>query len=322
MEILEGINALTIDKENTEVCYNDELHKYWRKDGGGQCISVTTLIHLFTTFDEPFWARYKALQRLATEDVFDGPLISKTSKTIKRGPPSEAKSALLDSKIFDHKWSEFFGFSESEVEEVAEEILAEWAEKREESCIRGSAYHKARELEHLNGNSKELKELNLSGSFSPKIDNIIEPGQFVYPELLLSRVSPDGKLRIAGQADLVIVDGWDVYILDYKTSKTIEKNAYYDRIKKKSSNMLYPLNGLPDTNFWHYSLQLSTYAWMIQKVDPRFNIKKLTLIHYDHDSNTTLYECDYLKREVEAMLSFYKKKIENDEFHESRKKHF
>lgn len=44
------------------------------------------------------------------------------------------------------------------------------------------------------------------------------------------------------------------------------------------------------------------------------------LIHYDHDGNTTTYECEYLKSDVERMLGYYKKQIEHDEFKESRKK--
>ena len=44
-------NGLKVDKENEYVKYNDELHKYCVKDNNEACISVTTLIHKFTTFD-------------------------------------------------------------------------------------------------------------------------------------------------------------------------------------------------------------------------------------------------------------------------------
>ena len=40
----------------------------------------------------------------------------------------------------------------------------------------------------------------------------------------------------------------------------------------------YPLNNIQDTNFWHYTLQLSTYAWMIQK-------------HEDNDEGNDTYLC-------------------------------
>jgi hypothetical protein len=71
--------------------------------------------------------------------------------------------------------------------------------------------------------------------------------------------------------------------------------------------MKYPLNSLDDVNYWHYTLQLSTYAWMLQKYNPEFEIEDLVLVHFDHDDNMTVYHLPYLKDEVIKMLSFYKK---------------
>jgi hypothetical protein len=59
---------------------------------------------------------------------------------------------------------------------------------------------------------------------------------------------------------------------------------------------------------------------MIQKIDPRFNIKLLMLIHYDHDGGVTNYECEYIKTDVERMLAFYKQQLEHEEFKKSQQK--
>jgi ATP-dependent exoDNAse (exonuclease V) beta subunit len=174
---------------------------------------------------------------------------------------------------------------------------------------------------HLSGQTKEIKTLGLGGKFKTNTSNQITPGvKGVYPELLLSRISEDGKLRLAGQADLIIVDGLDVYVLDYKTNRSIDMKAYYDRRNKKHSTLKYPLNNIQDSNFWHYTLQLSTYAWMIQKISPEFNIKLLMLIHHDHEGNVNTYECEYRKNDVERMLAFYKKELEHEEFKKSLEK--
>jgi len=296
-------DQLLVDKENEVVKYNDELHKYWVKESNQSCISVTTLIHQFTVFDEDFWSSYKALESLIGEDNF-----------------KSVKPDLLNFKQFNQTYLDRTGVALDAFSTRKQEILEDWREKREASCIRGTAIHRQHELEHLAGKTKELQHLGLGGSFSTKTSNKIEPGRGIYPELLLSRISPDGKLRLAGQADLVIIDGFDVYILDYKTNKKIDMKAYFDRKTKKHSMMKYPLNNIQDTNFWHYSIQLSTYAWMIQKIDPRFNIKALILLHYDHDGNNATYECEYLKTEVERMLTFHKQQIEHNEFKQSREK--
>lgn len=294
---------IKVDKENEYVSYNDELHKYWVKDSSEFCISATTLIHKFTTFDEDFWSSYKAFERVAPESF------------------KKIKNNLLKTKKIQKNILEVLGIEEEEFQKTKKEILKEWAIKREESCIRGTKFHSEQEEQHWNGNTKEIKQLGLGGSFVPISTNKIEIGKKgIYPEILLSRISNDKILKVAGQADLVIVDGNEVHVLDYKTSKSIDKKAYFDTRSRKATMMKYPLNNIEDSNFWHYTLQLSLYAWMIQKECPEAIIKSLTLIHYDHDGNITNYECEYRKKDVERMLAFYKNQLAHKKFKESIKK--
>ena len=286
-------NNLNVDKEDENVRYNDEFHKYWTKNGNLNCISVTTLIHKFTTFDEEFWACYKTLERLISEEEF-----------------KQIKPQLLDKKIFKEEYYLKFNISKEDFNKEKDLLLGEWTDKREKSCIRGSEIHKKHVLEHLAGNTKELKHLKLGGKFKTITSNKIELGEKgVYPELLLSRISDDGKLRIAGQADLIIIDENDVYVIDYKTNAKIDKKSFYDKKAKKSATLKYPLNNIQDTNFWHYTLQLSTYAWMIQKLNPEFIIKDLILVHFDHQGNQNIYHLDYLKKDVEKMLRWHKHQV-------------
>ena len=72
--------------------------------------------------------------------------------------------------------------------------------------------------------------------------------------------------------------------------------------------MKFPLNNIDDSNYWHYCLQLSTYAYLLQKINPKFKIKNLIIHHIDHDGNETEYNCPYLKDEVERVLLHYRKK--------------
>ena len=111
----------------------------------------------------------------------------------------------------------------------------------------------------------------------------------------------------------------DKMIVTHNTNKKIDKKGGYDSRNKSTARMLYPLNNLEDSNFWHYSLQLSTYAWMLQKLNPNFKIKDLILYHFDHNDNETLYHCDYLKDEVQRMLYYYKKQLIQQELKNKRK---
>jgi hypothetical protein len=101
----------------------------------------------------------------------------------------------------------------------------------------------------------------------------------------------------------------DSLIVTHNTNKKIDQKGFFDTKTKTSAKMKYPLNNLDDTNFWHYTMQLSTYAWMLQKINPNFVIKDLILNHYDHEGNNTLYHCEYLKSDVERMLAYYKKQV-------------
>ena len=96
-------------------------------------------------------------------------------------------------------------------------------------------------------------------------------------------------------------------LVTHNTNKKIETKSFFDNKSKKSVTMKYPLNNIQDCNYWHYTLQLSTYAWMIQKKNPEFEIEDLVLVHFDHSDNMTVYHVPYLRDEVTKMLAFYKK---------------
>lgn len=294
-------SKLTVDKQNADTCYNDEIHKYWSKDDLIPAISVTTLIHQFTTFDEYFWSRYKALEALIPDEF------------------NNVKPILLEHKKFNYDLLKAYNIEEEEFNNKVNEILKEWEVKREESCRRGTEIHKNYELQTLKKDYSDLNKFEIPNFLdTPYLkvitDNIIPEGNAVLPELLLSRISEDRKLRIAGQADLVVVLGDEFYVLDFKTNKKIDMKSFYDRNKKRSEKLKFPLNHLDDCNYNVYQLQLSTYAWMIEKNNPKLKCKGLYLLHHDHSDNHTTYELDYLKKDVERMLAFYKRQHDYKEF--------
>ena len=109
-------------------------------------------------------------------------------------------------------------------------------------------------------------------------------------------------------------------LVTHNTNKEIKTKGTYNVTTKGTYNMKYPLNNLPDINFYHYTLQLSTYAWMLQKINPNFIIKDLIINHYDHNGNNVLYHCEYLKHDVEKMLYHYKKELILNESRAKRKR--
>lgn len=294
-------------KENNGVIFEEEGHKYYSKDNPEQTfVSVTTLIHQFTQeFDRSFWSAYKALEKL----------LSKEDWAIE-------KKSLLNSKKFDKVLLELHNITEDDFNKEQQGILDAWELENRKSCERGSKIHE--ELENSLYKKKkniDLSKYQIGGKFECVKDRVeldLECG--VYPEYLISRVSEDGKLRLAGQIDLLVKNGNKIIIADYKTNKKIETKSFFNSATKSSVKMKYPLNNLDDVNYWHYALQLSTYAWMIQKLNPEFEIEDLVLVHFDHSENMTVYHIPYLKAEVIRMLNFYKKESVLKENREKRKR--
>ena len=265
-----------ITKQNGNIAFEEEAHIYYDVTKPEQkFISVTTLIHSFTQpFDKEFWSAYKALEKLLPKEDW-----------------AIEKKSLLNTKKFDKVLLELHNITEDEFNKEQQAILDAWDMENRNSCERGTRIHA--DLE--NSFYKKKKDIDLSkyqigGKFECIKDyNNLDLENGVYPEYLISRVSEDGKLRIAGQIDLLVKRGNKIIIGDWKTNKKIETKSFFNSKTKTSVKMKYPLNNLDDVNYWHYALQLSTYAWMIQKKNPEFEIEDLVLVHFDHSDNMTVY---------------------------------
>lgn len=285
---------MKIDKQNGSIAFNEEAHRYWNvNDEAKKFISVTTLIERFgQPFDKEFWSAYKALEKLLPAESW-----------------KIEKKSLLSSKKFDKSLLKLYDISEDAFNKEQQGILDAWAEENRKSCERGTRIHEQLENEfYREGKNVELKKFGLGGKFECRRNYTeLDLPYGVYPEYLISRTSDDGILNIAGQIDCLVKNGNEIVIIDHKTNKKLDLKGGFNTATKSTTKMLYPLNNLDDCNFNHYQLQLSTYAWMLQKINPNFVIKDLILNHYDHEGNNTLYHCDYLKTEVERMLAFYKK---------------
>ena len=297
---------MKIDKQNGKVCFNDLNHCYFDvNDESKQYISVTTLIHRYTQeFDKEFWSAYKALEKLIPKENW-----------------AVEKKSLLNTKKFNREILNVYNISELEFNKTQQDILDEWDRKNKESCERGTKIHA--ELEnsfYKSGKNVSLQRFGIGGKFECKKDySDLDLEYGVYPEYLIYRESDDGILRLAGQIDLIVKQGNEITVCDWKTNQEIKQKAGFNTQTKSTSKMKYPLNNLDDANFWHYTLQLSTYAWMLQKLNPNFIIKDLIICHFDHKGNETIYHCDYLKKDVERMLSHYKKELILEERRSKRK---
>ncbi len=208
------------------------------------------------------------------------------------------------------------------------EILEAWDNETKRAIKLGNFYHNQREADMLG-----LDTIGKYGVEVPIIKPIIDekgikiaPNQKleegVYPEHLVYLKSAG----LCGQADVVEVVNGYININDYKTNKEIKEKGFtnWEGITKK---MYKPISHLDDCNLNHYNLQLSIYAYIIKKHNPKLKIGKLTIQHVKfkqvgEDSNgypinehvngepvleeIKIYELPYLKDEVTSLIMWIK----------------
>lgn len=244
--------------------------------------------------------------------------ISVTKFISKFKQPFDAKTVA--EKSSKSKRSKWYGMS-------VEDILQAWDNESNRAIDQGNWYHNQRESDLL-----ELSTISRYGAELPIIRPITEGDvkyapnqklqQGLYPEHFVYLKS----VGICGQSDLVEVANGVVNITDYKTNKEIKKESYKNW-EGVSQKMLGPVSHLDDCNFWHYSLQLSVYLYIILKHNPKLKPGKLTIHHVlfytdgtDSFGNpiTKLdenfepmvrkivpYDLPYLKDEVISLIKFY-----------------
>lgn len=157
-----------------------------------------------------------------------------------------------------------------------------------------------------------LEKYVLEGISDNKYSNIFDtlrlkeryPNDGIVPEMLLF----SDKYKIAGQADLVLVNEEEetFKIFDYKTNqKGIQRNSFQD------NRMFAPLEHLPDCNYYHYSIQLSLYAYMLWK-ETGFKCDGLSILWVDTDELVMReYQVGSHGGDLAEILSERKAKINN-----------
>ena len=210
---------------------------------------------------------------------------------------------------------------------TVEDVKAKWAEEGRTSREKGTLFHALKEEEDINCKDKPVYFSETKDDIKPIRDlETLEDG--IYPELTLY----NNEYQACGTADKVIIETIDgiryIDVLDYKTSKTIDEESYYDTRNQKFAMLNNPLQSVMDCNLMKYSLQLSMYAFFLEKYNfiPRNlilvhlvikelepNKKSKYVIEFEgkryHIELEKEYPVKYMKKEVKALLQYHKSKL-------------
>ena len=117
------------------------------------------------------------------------------------------------------------------------------------------------------------------------------------------------ELRLAGSIDMIYInpDG-SLLIYDWKRSKGIEKAPRFNKFAKTEC-----INHLPDTNYWHYCLQLNVYkAILEEKYQQKVSEMYLVCLHPNNKNNSfQRIKVVDLSDEVKQLFQYRKKQLVN-----------
>lgn len=193
------------DKKNGDIVFYEKEHLYQNvKYPHIKYTSVTSIIEKYhEPFDKDFWSSYGAIKNIMTESIFK---------------KSGTQAMFLDLKKFKYEWLMMLGISKEDFEAEKLNILATWEQRNKEACEYGTQYHLERELEFYKNPKIKLTEyIGDETEFVCERHNWdLNRENAVLPEYLVYYSSKDGLINIAGQIDLVVKKGNDIFILDFK----------------------------------------------------------------------------------------------------------
>jgi hypothetical protein len=165
-------------------------------------------------------------------------------------------------------------------DKTKQQIISEWDQARDY----GSLLHADIERYY---NGEAPKNLPLLEKEYKMFLNYVEDFKSLIPYRTEWRIFSE-NIKIAGTIDMIYQKKNGHYIIvDWKRAKKIDKNDY------KKYSLTIP--GMPDTNFYHYSLQLNLYKYILETCyDMIVDHMYLCCLHPNQD-NYQLYEIESME---------------------------
>lgn len=250
--------------------FDEGPHKY-TDSNGNEYISTTTLIGQYAPkFNAKYWAHKKAKEQGVSEKEILRQWNQIKDEACKRGTNTHngIEDAIKDVSKF-------------------QEAIKYLIQTESGRCITVA------DIPDLN--VKPLDVEKFKEATNNKYDEIyrvfnfyVERGYTIYSEIGVF----DPTLLISGTIDILCIRDSDFVILDWKTNRDGLKfeSGYYQKDKttipnqltnlwvRKNEKMLPPLNHLPECNGSHYTMQLSIYARLVERI-LEIPCTKLALCH-------------------------------------------
>ena len=197
--------------------------------------------------------------------------------------------AIINKMMNSPKWpnNKYFG-------KTKEDIKQEWKMNGDIAAKLGTEMHKMFE-DYYNGNP--VDETGLEYSYFQKFITDFPNLKSYRSEWMIY----DEDLKLAGSMDMVFInDDGTLSIYDWKRCKSLEKATSFNQYAHE------PISYMPDTNYWHYSLQLNTYKMILER-KYGFIVKEMYLICIHPELDETYQKHEVFPMNMTALIEHNKK---------------
>jgi len=167
--------------------------------------------------------------------------------------------------------SKYFGMEPDDIKKL-------WDDKKNLAAKEGTKLHldieKYYNFVKYENDSREFKHFL---RFTEKFNHLIP---FRTEKIIYSK-----DLKLAGSIDMLFVNPRDntIHIYDWKRVKEISKINRYDKWMLNKN-----INYLPDSNYWHYALQLNIYKYIYNK-EYTGRVSNMNLVAFHAENNNFIH---------------------------------
>lgn len=197
---------------------------------------------------------------------------------------------IIGNMMRSRKWpqSKYFGMTPTEIKKM-------WNENGNQASAAGTKMHYDIEC-FYNDMDVEVEEDCIEWQYFEKFED--DYGSKMEPYRTEMMVW-DKELQFAGSIDMLYKneDG-TLSIYDWKRCKEIKKDNSFEKATTEC------IKHLPNSNYWHYSLQLNTYKYLLEK-NYGVTIKEMYLVCLHPNNNNKSYqriEVKDMKKEIDDLM--------------------
>lgn len=201
---------------------------------------------------------------------------------------------IIDKMMKSPKWpsSPYYGMT-------ALEIKSKWEEKRDAAASAGTKMHLSIENYYNQvPNEPSLEESVEFKYFKAFQEEVIEKNEWI--PYRTEWTVYDIETKLAGSIDIIYQvnrnNDTELVIYDWKRAENIKKEGF-DSGKS-------PIDHLPDTNFWHYALQLNIYKYILEKNYGKRITQLCLVVLHPSNNGYKLFEVPALPDEITDVMNF------------------